>query len=79
MIVRMKRMLERTVWALTEQLKAGDFRPEAYEMRFAGGKIDRIDSKNQFGKKPSYQNEEEPKTNRVYKIVDRKKLHSGGL
>ena len=44
MIVRMKRMLERTVWALTEQLKAGDFRPEAYEMRFAGGKIDRIDS-----------------------------------
>ncbi|MGN1192094.1 MAG: helicase-exonuclease AddAB subunit AddB [Dorea sp.] len=44
MIVRMKRMLERTVWALTVQLKAGDFRPEAYEMRFAGGKIDRIDS-----------------------------------
>ena len=44
MIMRMKRMLERTVWALTEQLKAGDFRPEAYEMRFLGGKIDRIDT-----------------------------------
>lgn len=44
MIVRIKRMLERTVWALTRQLKAGDFRPSAYEMRFRGGKIDRIDT-----------------------------------
>ena len=43
MIVRMKQMLERTVWALTNQLKAGDFVPEAYELRFFGGKIDRID------------------------------------
>lgn len=31
MIVRMKQMLERTVWALTNQLKAGDFVPEAYD------------------------------------------------
>lgn len=44
MIVRMKRMLERTVWALTRQLEAGDFRPSAYEIRFASGKIDRIDT-----------------------------------
>lgn len=44
MIVRMKRMLERTVWALTKQLAAGDFRPSAYEMRFANGKIDRVDT-----------------------------------
>ena len=44
MIVRIKRMLERTVWALTRQLKAGDFRPSAYEMRFRRGKIDRIDT-----------------------------------
>lgn len=44
MIVRIKSMLERTVWALTRQLKAGDFRPSAYEMRFRGGKIDRIDT-----------------------------------
>ncbi len=36
-------MLERTVWALTNQLKAGDFVPEAYELRFFGGKIDRVD------------------------------------
>ena len=44
MIVRIKKMLERTVWALTRQLEAGDFRPAAYEMRFRGGKIDRIDT-----------------------------------
>lgn len=43
MIVRMKRMLERTVWALTKQLEAGDFVPESYEFRFENGKIDRID------------------------------------
>ena len=42
-IVRIKRMLERTVWALTRQLEAGDFRPSAYEQRFSGGKIDRVD------------------------------------
>ncbi len=44
MIVRMKTMLERTVWALTCQLSAGDFRPSAYELRFRGGKIDRVDT-----------------------------------
>ncbi len=44
MIVRMKRMLGRTVWALTMQLKAGDFRPSAFELRFANGKIDRVDT-----------------------------------
>lgn len=44
MIVRMKRMLERTVWALTKQLKAGDFKPEFYEFSFENGKIDRIDT-----------------------------------
>lgn len=44
MIVRMKRMLERTVWALTKQLAAGDFSPSAYEFRFGSGKIDRIDT-----------------------------------
>ena len=44
MIVRIKRLLARTVWALTEQLKAGDFIPSAYELRFGNGKIDRIDT-----------------------------------
>lgn len=44
MAVRIKRMLERTVWALTKQLSAGDFVPSAYEMRFGNGKIDRIDT-----------------------------------
>lgn len=44
MVVRIKRMLERTVWALAKQLSAGDFQPEAYEFRFGNGKIDRIDT-----------------------------------
>ncbi len=43
MIVRIKKLLERTVWALTRQLAAGDFVPKAYEMRFSNGKIDRVD------------------------------------
>lgn len=43
MIPRMKRMMRRTVWALTRQLQHGDFEPESYESRFGSGKIDRID------------------------------------
>lgn len=43
MIERMKRLLMRTIWALTKQLEAGDFVPVAYEMRFENGKIDRVD------------------------------------
>ncbi|MGN0333698.1 MAG: PD-(D/E)XK nuclease family protein [Lachnospiraceae bacterium] len=44
MVVRMKKMLRRTVWALTKQLAAGDFIPSAYELRFGNGKIDRVDT-----------------------------------
>lgn len=44
MVVRMKQMLRRTVWALTKQLAAGDFIPSAYELRFGNGKIDRVDT-----------------------------------
>ena len=43
MIERIKRLLTRTIWALTKQLEAGDFVPVAYEMRFENGKIDRVD------------------------------------
>lgn len=42
-ILRLKRMLRRTVWALTKQLEKGDFVPGGYEVVFSGGKIDRID------------------------------------
>jgi len=42
-ILRLKRMLRRTVWALTKQLEKGDFVPSGYEVVFSGGKIDRID------------------------------------
>ena len=43
-IVRMKELMTRTVWAVTEQISSGDFTPSAYEMRFTHGKIDRIDT-----------------------------------
>ena len=44
MITRMKCMMEKTVWALTVQLRRGDFTPEASEYKFASGKIDRVDT-----------------------------------
>lgn len=43
MIPRMKRMMRRTVWAMTKQLERGEFYPEGYEVNFGSGKIDRID------------------------------------
>lgn len=43
MIERVRRILRRTVWALQEQLKNGDFRPEGFEVSFGGGRIDRVD------------------------------------
>lgn len=56
-VTRVKRMMNRTVWALTKQLAQGDFVPEGYEVSFGEqtislsdghqmmlrGKIDRID------------------------------------
>lgn len=35
-ITRLKRMMRRTVWALTKQLEKGDFVPEGYEISFGG-------------------------------------------
>lgn len=57
-ITRLKRMLKRTVWALTKQLEKGDFIPEGFEIVYDSGvmpldpknamrlygKIDRIDT-----------------------------------
>lgn len=43
MIARIKRMIRRSVWALTKQLEKGDFVPGGYELKFGSGKIDRID------------------------------------
>ncbi|MDD3401784.1 MAG: PD-(D/E)XK nuclease family protein [Hespellia sp.] len=43
MITRIKRLMNRTVWALTRQLECGDFRPSEQEYNFGAGKIDRID------------------------------------
>lgn len=42
-ITRIKKLISRSVWAMTKQLEKGDFRPEGYELRFGSGKIDRMD------------------------------------
>lgn len=44
LITRIKRLIQRSVWALTKQMEQGDFRPSGYEMKFGSGKIDRIDT-----------------------------------
>lgn len=43
-IVRIKKLISRSVWAMTKQMEKGDFRPTAYELRFGSGKIDRLDT-----------------------------------
>jgi ATP-dependent helicase/nuclease subunit B len=43
-ITRIKKLIRRSVWALTKQMEQGDFRPSGYELRFGSGKIDRIDT-----------------------------------
>ena len=44
MIVRIKQLIRRSVWALTRQMEKGDFEPSGYEMNFGSGKIDRVDT-----------------------------------
>ena len=44
MIFRIRKLLERTIWALTKQLEKGNFRISASELKFGGGKIDRVDT-----------------------------------
>ena len=43
MIRRIRRLIRRSVWALTKQLEKSDFVPGGYELKFGSGKIDRID------------------------------------
>ena len=43
MLERVGRLLKRTVWALGKQLENGNFEPEGFEVKYAGGRIDRID------------------------------------
>ena len=43
MVERIKRLMRRSVWALTKQLEKGDFIPSGYELKFGSGKIDRVD------------------------------------
>lgn len=44
MVERARKILHRTVWALTQQLKWGQFEPEGVEIAFQGGRIDRLDT-----------------------------------
>lgn len=37
MIVRLKRFLKRSVWAIRKQLEKGDFEPKGFEVRFGSG------------------------------------------
>ena len=41
---RIKRLISRSVGALTRQLEKGDFVPSGYELKFGSGKIVRIDT-----------------------------------
>lgn len=59
MITRIKKLISRSVWALTKQMEQGDFRPSGYELKFGSGKIDRLDT---------YENEE----NICVKVTDYK-------
>lgn len=43
MIERTRRILKRTVWALQKQLENSKFRPEGFEVKVGGGRIDRVD------------------------------------
>lgn len=43
MAARIKRLMRRSVWAITKQLEKGDFVPSGYELKFGSGKIDRVD------------------------------------
>ena len=43
MLERTRRILHRTVWALQEQLRQGEFEPEGFDVSFGGGRIDRVD------------------------------------
>ena len=44
MITRIKKLIRRSVWALTKQMEQSDFLPSGYELQFGSGKIDRIDT-----------------------------------
>ncbi|MCD7868283.1 MAG: PD-(D/E)XK nuclease family protein [Clostridiales bacterium] len=40
---RTRRLLRRTVWAISRQFQDSSFRPEGFEVSFGGGRIDRVD------------------------------------
>ncbi len=44
LLKRIKEVSSRTIWAISEHIKAGNFNPEDFEMSFSDGRIDRVDA-----------------------------------
>ncbi len=47
---RIREVSSKTVWAISEHIKAGNFEPEDFELTFSDGRIDRVDALEQDGK-----------------------------
>ncbi len=41
---RIKEVSSRTIWAISEHIKAGNFNPKEFELSFSDGRIDRVDT-----------------------------------
>lgn len=44
LLKRIKEVSSKTIWAISEHIKAGNFNPEDFEMSFSDGRVDRVDS-----------------------------------
>lgn len=47
---RIREVSSKTIWAITEHIKAGNFEPEDFELSFSDGRVDRVDTLMQEGK-----------------------------
>lgn len=47
---KIREVSSKTIWAISEHIKAGDFEPEDFELSFRDGRVDRVDTMEQDGK-----------------------------
>lgn len=47
---RIREVSSKTIWAISEHIKAGNFEPEDFELSFSDGRVDRVDTLKQDGK-----------------------------
>lgn len=47
---RIREVSSKTIWAISEHIKAGNFEPEDFELSFSDGRVDRVDTLEQDGK-----------------------------